>query len=1021
MANKVYASPGVYTTEKDLSFTTETVGVTTLGLVGETLKGPAFQPIFIRNFDEFKTTFGGTNPEKFKNTQIVKYELPYIAKQYLTQSNQLYVTRLLGLSGYDAGMAWVIKTLGAIDQSTLTTSGVTQTSINFQFDTSGNTFYVTGVSGNTDLIDYIATATGVDTTEFDTSFNQFFTTIGTYTTADFYVGDALYWGLLTQDMDTDLTVDAATHSLTPNYVDAYELPFTIPSADRDAYILNNELTYNTGTQTYNGPSFALYCHTFTSAGATIINGVLELFTVDLMADPFMEGHNKNVATIRSRGTYTSDILGYKVNTLDMVAPTGIVNDPYLAFDLTGTSANPTGSTFSYTVSLDSTKSNYIKKVVGTTPNNKDSYIYVEETYDASLKFGRLNGKIKGLYSELTSVNDWDHYRFQYQSPVTPFFVSELRGGLPQRLFRLISISDGANANTEIKASIANVDLSKKTFDIYVRSFSDTDANASIIEKFVDCTMDESLDNFVGRKIGTIDNKYPLKSSYVVLEMAINAPIDGVPAGFEGYEFRTNGLSGYTATEVPEIPYKLKYYAPGDTIYNPPFANATVSSGDVIRKHYLGFSTQFGADKDLLLFKGKISTLGDNAYNTGDDYVTKTKGFHMDINASSLIDSVTGEQVFSVGVASFIDPIVVDGTTTHPYNNMRTRKFTALFYGGFDGWDEYRVNRTNTDDYKIGRTGFVAGLFDTFTNVEYAELFGTSDYYATMYGIKKFQNPEETAINILATPGIDILNNTDLVRDAIEVVEEKRLDAIYLPTLPDIKLLNNNNPSDTESWYYAEDIVSELENTEIDSNYTAVYYPWIQIVDTDNNANLFIPPTAEVVRNMAYTDNVAFPWFATAGYNRGLVKCNRARIVLDQESRDVLYPGRINPLATYSDVGVVIWGNRNLQIKSSALDRLNIRRLLLQARRLIMSVSKRLLFDPNDTTVRNQFLSLVNPILDNIRKERGLTDFRVSVAMDVEDNDRNTLRGKIFIKPTPTLEFIELEFTVTPQNVSFDNI
>ena len=87
----------------------------------------------------------------------------------------------------------------------------------------------------------------------------------------------------------------------------------------------------------------------------------------------------------------------------------------------------------------------------------------------------------------------------------------------------------------------------------------------------------------------------------------------------------------------------------------------------------------------------------------------------------------------------------------------------------------------------------------------------------------------------------------------------------------------------------------------------------------------------------------------------------------------------------------------------------------------MSVSKRLLFDPNDTTVRNQFLSLVNPILDNIRKERGLTDFRVSVAMDVEDNDRNTLRGKIFIKPTPTLEFIELEFTVTPQNVSFDNI
>jgi hypothetical protein len=154
MANKVYASPGVYTTEKDLTFTTETVGVTTLGVVGETLKGPAFQPIFIRNFDEFKTTFGGTNPEKFKNTQIVKYELPYIAKQYLTQSNQLYVTRLLGLSGYEAGMAWTVKTLGACDESTLSHTGITKTQIEFRFNTATNAFYVIENSVNIDSVSY---------------------------------------------------------------------------------------------------------------------------------------------------------------------------------------------------------------------------------------------------------------------------------------------------------------------------------------------------------------------------------------------------------------------------------------------------------------------------------------------------------------------------------------------------------------------------------------------------------------------------------------------------------------------------------------------------------------------------------------------------------------------------------------------------------------------------------------------------------------------------------------------------
>lgn len=1023
MANKVYASPGVYTTEKDLTFTTETVGVTTLGVVGETVKGPAFQPIFIRNFDEFRTTFGGTNPEKFKNTQIVKYELPYIAKQYLTQSNQLYVTRLLGLSGYEAGMAWVVKTLGACDESTLSYTGITETEFEFRFNTSTNQFYVVDGGTNIDLIDYLSTLTSVNATEFDAVFNTYFTTIGGYSNAEFHdKKHAMYWGLLTNALENAIDTDATSINLSsPTFVDAYELPTTVPAADRDAYVLNNELVYDQATQTYSGPSFGLFCHTFSAAGASTIKGKLRLYTMTLSCDPYTEGHNKTMATIRSRGNYVSDLIKYKVDTLGMIAPAGLVNDPYLAFDLTGTTANPAGSTFSYTVSLKEGNANYIKNVIGTTPANKDSLIYVEEVYDNALKMGWLQGKIKGLFTEVVGVNAWDHYKFQYQSPVTPFIVSELRGGLPQRLFRMISISDGTNANFEIKASIANVDLSKKTFDIYIRSFSDSDRTPVILERFNDCTMDETLDNYVGRKVGTIDNKYPLKSSYIVLELAVNAPIDGVPAGFEGYEFRTNNETDYTAALVPEMPYKLKYYAPGDTIYNPPFGNAVISSGDRIPKNYLGFSSQFGFDKDLLLFKGKVSILGDNAYNSGDDYSTKTKGFHMDINAQSIVDSVTNEQVFATGVASFTDPVVIDGTVSHPYNNMRTRKFTVLFSGGFDGWDEYRVTRTNTDEYKIGRTGFVAGTFDTFTNVEYAELFGTSDYYATMYGIRTFQNPEEIAINILATPGIDVLNNTDLVRDAIEVVEEKRLDAIYLPTLPDIKLLNNNNPSDTESWYYAEDIVSELENTDIDSNYTAVYYPWIQITDTENNANLYIPPTAEVVRNLAYTDNVAFPWFATAGYNRGLVKCNRARIVLDQEARDVLYPGRINPLATYSDVGVVIWGNRNLQIKASALDRLNIRRLLLQARRLIMSVSKRLLFDPNDTTVRNQFLSLVNPILDNIRKERGLTDFRVSVAMDIEDSDRNTLRGKIFIKPTPTLEFIELEFTVTPQNVSFDNI
>ena len=1027
MANKVYASPGVYTSEKDLTFTTETVGVTTLGLVGETKKGPAFQPIFVRNYDEFKVTFGGTSPEKFKNTQIIKYELPYIAKSYLTQSNQLFVTRVLGLSGYNAGMAYAIRTLGTCDKESLAYS---DTSYVFDFTVniaSGSTFLVSGTS--TEVIEHISTLTGVDVDKFDSSYENFFN-VSNYTNKDWYKSNVLYWGILDASEQPTIISDRNSKQLVvgaptnPAFLDAYELPIGVPVSDRTDNILINEFTFNETTDEYEGVSFALFAYDITGTSQTTIAGKIKLNVYDYVCSPNQKYHKKTVATLRSRGQYISNELGFSVNssTVGFSQFDSALVNPFANFDITGVTTG--GTSFTYSVSLDKSKKNYIKNVLGTQTFDKDAFMFVDDVYDSVLRKGWNSNEIKGLNQTLVAINNWDHYRFQFQSPATPFFVSELRGGLPQRLFRLISISDGSNANTDIKVSIAAVDLDRKTFDVQIRSFSDSDKTPVFLERYLGVSMDETQDNYIGRRIGTIDNKYPLKSSYVVVEMAENAPKDGVAAGFEGYEFRTYG-TGSTESDfcgVPELSYKTKYYAPGETIVNPPFSLPIISTGDKVRKVYLGFTDlEYGFDADLLSFKGKASlTVGDNPYNDGQDWITKTKGFHMDINAGTIVDT-NSNPVFEAGVGTFIDPVVIASNLSHPYHDIRTRKFTALLSGGFDGWDVYREQRSNLDDYKIGRAGFVSGDFDTFTSVEYSELFGTSDYYATLYGVKTFENPEQTVINILATPGIDIINNTELIRDTIEIVEEKRLDAIYIPTLPDIKLLNNNNAGNSEDWLYPNDIIDELENTEIDSNYTAVYYPWIQISDTENNANLYIPPTAEVVKNLAFTDNVAHPWFATAGYNRGIVNCIRARIALDQESRDILYPGRINAIATFSDVGNVIWGNRNLQLRDSALNRLNVRRLLLQARRLIVSVANRLLFDPNDAQVRSQFLSLVNPILDNIRRERGLTDFRVSLVDEVEDNDRNTLRGKIFIKPTPTLEFIELEFVVTPTSVSFDNI
>jgi phage tail sheath protein FI len=135
----------------------------------------------------------------------------------------------------------------------------------------------------------------------------------------------------------------------------------------------------------------------------------------------------------------------------------------------------------------------------------------------------------------------------------------------------------------------------------------------------------------------------------------------------------------------------------------------------------------------------------------------------------------------------------------------------------------------------------------------------------------------------------------------------------------------------------------------------------------------------------------------------------------------LYEGRINPIATFADVGTVIWGNKTLQVKQSALDRINVRRLLLQTRKLISAVAARLLFEQNDEKVRQDFLNSVNPILDAIRRDRGLYDFRVTVSSDPADLDRNQLVGKIYLKPTKSLEFIDIEFLITPTGASFEDI
>jgi phage tail sheath protein FI len=384
--------------------------------------------------------------------------------------------------------------------------------------------------------------------------------------------------------------------------------------------------------------------------------------------------------------------------------------------------------------------------------------------------------------------------------------------------------------------------------------------------------------------------------------------------------------------------------------------------------------------------------------------TETHGFHLSVNAATITGTTFQTTPYDLEGQ---DPL--NNNSNNKLTNINFRKFTFAVYGGRDGWDIYRSTRTNTDAYIFGKTIYKSGHTLNGGGV-FSSSVGNSDYYAYLQGIETYSNPEAVDINVFATPGINFDRHSSLVNQAIDMIETERADSLYIMNSPNI-----TGPSATI------DIVAALDNAGIDSNYSATYWPWIQVRDTDNATQLYIPPTGEVVKNIALTDNVSYPWFAVAGYSRGLVNAIKATKKLTLDDRDVLYKNRINPIATFSDTGTIIWGNKTLQVRESALDRINVRRLLLRARKLISAVSVRLLFEQNDDQVRNEFLRLVNPILDAIKKERGLYDFRVTVSNDPEDIDANTMRGKIYIKPTRSLEYIDVEFIITPTGASFENI
>lgn len=288
--------------------------------------------------------------------------------------------------------------------------------------------------------------------------------------------------------------------------------------------------------------------------------------------------------------------------------------------------------------------------------------------------------------------------------------------------------------------------------------------------------------------------------------------------------------------------------------------------------------------------------------------------------------------------------------------------------------------------------------------------GSASYGQTAYqdAIDILANQDMYDFDLLFTPGLvdNLSYHSQIITRAMNMVED-RGDAMYVV-----------DPTYLGSTVGQARIAAEARNT----NYAAYYYPWIQIPDPDLGRNVWVPPSAILPGVFSFTDKVAHKWYAPAGLNRGGIDVAiQTERLMTQNDRDSLYEKSINPIATFPRTGLAVWGQKTLQKKRSALDRVNVRRLLIAAKRHVAWQAKYLVFEQNTVETRARFVELTEPWFRNAQNQQGLYDFRIII--DHRNNtadvvDRNEMRAQIYLKPAKTAEFIIVDFVVMPTGAVF---
>jgi hypothetical protein len=683
----------------------------------------------------------------------------------------------------------------------------------------------------------------------------------------------------------------------------------------------------------------------------------------------------------------------------------------------------------------------------------------------------------------SSTPNYENFSDRFTHSKTPYLISQDFGGTKYDLFRIHTLGDGAYTNTRFVYSIQNIvpgtdDNTYGSFDLVLYSYPVGETfNLSVVPgvDFAGLTLDPESENYIARRIGdqntyfdfdkgitsqkiVTDGDYAVLNPYIRVEMssqilAGEVPVAALPIGHRGYghlvtsgsallttvestntNFSANQTDALKRTIEPPIPYRNNIanggvadnslfwgiqftdvpsvsdfnstsaklgYIDSHTLYFPNFAPSDMN---FFVDNNPGAATVSGNVLDVDLFNNNLFTLEKVKVVTGSSAVNNRADSTLWANATYVRKGGIPNDSASKTRALSVDDLRETANRTYA-------KFLVFAQGGFDGTNIFNSDKSNFTNDAVKRE-----IDDS------ANQGGTSG--PTVASIRKaidvIGSKDDADVTLVTIPG---MRNGAITDYAIRAIES-RFDALYLM---DVEERNQSNIVLTGSYdgsvVNITNTVTSFKNRGLNSSFAAAYFPDINI--PFGTSTVRVPPTVGVLGSYAYNDRVAYPWYAPAGANRGVISTvgSAATQIKQGVLADTIYDAGINPIVDISsnaDRKLVIYGQKTLLSKASALDRVNVRRLLIYIRRQVRAVANQLIFEPNTQATLDRFNSLVNPILAAVKAKGGLDRYKVvidSTTTTQADIENNTIRGKIFLQPTRSIEFISLSFELTNSGVT----